>query len=296
MILRLLQYFLAVCREENITRAAEMLHVTQPTLSRQMAQLEEELGATLFIRGRRLTLTEAGMKLRSRAEEIVRMMDRIETEFQEEEELAGTVSIGAGGLSSFQSLPPVIEEFLKKYPRVRFDFHTNNADFIKEQLDRSLLDFGLLLEPVDIAKYDYIRMREKERWGLLMRQDNPLARKAFITRRDLRKVPLITSNRLAIQQEVSQWLGNVLEELDIIATYNIITNVSSLVDSGLACALTLEGAVSLFEGGRLTFRPLSPALEMNSVLVWKKFNPFFNTAGKFLEFFQSQYGNALNLE
>ena len=296
MILRLLQYFLAVCREENITRAAEMLHVTQPTLSRQMAQLEEELGATLFIRGRRLTLTEAGMKLRSRAEEIVRMMDRIETEFQEEEELAGTVSIGAGGLSSFQSLPPVIEEFLKKYPRVRFDFHTNNADFIKEQLDRGLLDFGLLLEPVDIAKYDYIRMREKERWGLLMRQDNPLARKAFITRRDLRKVPLITSNRLAIQQEVSQWLGNVLEELDIIATYNIITNVSSLVDSGLACALTLEGAVSLFEGGRLTFRPLSPALEMNSVLVWKKFNPFFNTAGKFLEFFQSQYGNALNLE
>lgn len=296
MILRLLQYFLAVCREENITRAAEMLHVTQPTLSRQMAQLEEELGATLFIRGRRLTLTEAGMKLRSRAEEIVRMMDRIETEFQEEEELAGTVSIGAGGLSSFQSLPPVIEEFLKKYPRVRFDFHTNNADFIKEQLDRGLLDFGLLLEPVDIAKYDYIRMREKERWGLLMRQDNPLARKAFITRRDLRKVPLITSNRLAIQQEVSQWLGNVLEELDIIATYNIITNVSSLVDSGLACALTLEGAVSLFEGGRLTFRPLSPALEMNSVLVWKKFNPFFNTAGKFLEFFQSQYGNALNPE
>ena len=296
MILRLLQYFLAVCREENITRAAEMLHVTQPTLSRQMAQLEEELGATLFIRGRRLTLTEAGMKLRSRAEEIVRMMDRIETDFQEEEELAGTVSIGAGGLSSFQSLPPVIEEFLKKYPRVRFDFHTNNADFIKEQLDRGLLDFGLLLEPVDIAKYDYIRMREKERWGLLMRQDNPLARKAFITRRDLRKVPLITSNRLAIQQEVSQWLGNVLEELDIIATYNIITNVSSLVDSGLACALTLEGAVSLFEGGRLTFRPLSPALEMNSVLVWKKFNPFFNTAGKFLEFFQSQYGNALNPE
>ena len=190
----------------------------------------------------------------------------------------------------------MIEEFLKKYPRVRFDFHTNNADFIKEQLDRGLLDFGLLLEPVDIAKYDYIRMREKERWGLLMRQDNPLARKAFITRRDLRKVPLITSNRLAIQQEVSQWLGNVLEELDIIATYNIITNVSSLVDSGLACALTLEGAVSLFEGGRLTFRPFSPALEMNSVLVWKKFNPFFNTAGKFLEFFQSQYGNALNLE
>ena len=289
MELRLLQYFLAVCREENISRAADMLHLTQPTLSRQIAQLEEVLGATLFIRGRHLALTEAGMKLRSRAEEIVQMMDRIEIEFREQEELAGVVSIGAGGLSSFQSLANLIEGFQKKYPRVQFDFYTNNAEFVKERLERGLLDFGLLLEPVDITKYNYLRMKEKERWGLLLRQDHPLAAKASVTRNDLQDVPLITSNRLAIQQEVSHWFGGSLEELNIVATYNIITNVAALVDSNVACALTLEGAVSLFEGGRLTFRPLSPALEMNSVLVWKKFNPFFNAAGKFLEYFKDMY-------
>ena len=289
MELRLLQYFLAVCREENMTRAADMLHLTQPTLSRQIAQLEEELGAPLFIRGRHLALTEAGMKLRRRAEEIMQLMDKIEIEFKEQEEVAGVVSIGAGGLSSFRSLSELIHGFQKLYPRVQFDFYTNNAEFVKERLDRGLLDFGLLLEPVEISKYNYIRMKEKERWGLLMRTDHPLAAKASVTREDIRSVPLTTSNRLAIQQEISHWFGDMMDDLNIVATHNIITNVVDLVDIGAACALTLEGAVNLFEGGRLTFRPVSPALEMNTVLAWKKFNPFFNAAGKFLEYFKTMY-------
>lgn len=289
MELRLLQYFLAVCREENMTRAADMLHLTQPTLSRQIAQLEEELGAQLFIRGRHLALTEAGMKLRRRAEEIMQLTDKIEIEFKEQEEVAGVVSIGAGGLSSFRSLSELIDGFQKLYPRVKFDFYTNNAEFVKERLDRGLLDFGLLLEPVDISKYNYIRMKEKERWGLLMRADHPLAAKTSVTREDIRSVPLMTSNRLAIQQEISQWFGDMMDELNIVATHNIITNVVDFVDIGAACALTLEGAVNLFEGGRLTFRPVSPALEMHTVLAWKKFNPFFNAAGKFLEYFKTMY-------
>ncbi len=289
MELRLLQYFLAVCREENMTRAADMLHLTQPTLSRQIAQLEEELGAPLFIRGRHLALTEAGMKLRRRAEEIMQLMDKIEIEFKEQEEVTGVVSIGAGGLSSFRSLSELIYGFQKLYPRVQFDFYTNNAEFVKERLDRGLLDFGLLLEPVEISKYNYIRMKEKERWGLLMRTDHPLAAKASVTREDIRSVPLTTSNRLAIQQEINHWFGDMMDELNIVATHNIITNVVDLVDIGAACALTMEGAVNLFEGGRLTFRPVSPALEMNTVLVWKKFNPFFNAAGKFLDYFKTMY-------
>lgn len=289
MELRLLQYFLAVCREENITRAAEMMHLTQPTLSRQIAQLEEELGTPLFIRGRHLALTEAGMKLRRRAEEIMQLIDKIEIEFKEQEEVAGVVSIGAGGLSSFRSLSELIQGFQKQYPRVQFDFYTNNAEFVKERLDRGLLDFGLLLEPVDISKYNYIRMKEKERWGLLMRTDHPLAAKASVTREDIRTVPLTTSNRLAIQQEISHWFGDMMDELNIVATHNIITNVVDMVDIGAACALTLEGAVNHFEGGSLTFRPVSPTLEMNTVLVWKKFNPFFNAAGKFLEYFKTMY-------
>ena len=259
MELRLLQYFLAVCREENMTRAADMLHLTQPTLSRQIAQLEEELGAPLFIRGRHLALTEAGMKLRRRAEEIMQLMDKIEIEFKEQEEVAGVVSIGAGGLSSFRSLSELMHGFQKLYPRVQFDFYTNNAEFVKE------------------------------RWGLLMRTDHPLAAKASVTREDLRSVPLMTSNRLAIRQEISHWFGDMMDELNIVATHNIITNVVDVVDIGAACAFTVEGAVSLFEGGRLTFRPVSPALEMNTVLAWKKFNPFFNAAGKFLEYFKTMY-------
>lgn len=287
MELRLLQYFLAVVREENISRAADVLHVTQPTLSRQMTQLEEELGAQLFVRGRHLTLTDAGVMLRRRAEEVVALMEKLESEFEAKNEVTGTISIGTGGLDSMNSLLPVMEVFRRKYPRVQFQFHTNNADFIKERLDQGVLDFGLLLEPVDITKYDYIRMKEKEIWGLLLPAGHPLAEKEAILKEDLCGLPLITSDRVSIQKELENWLGGSMSELDIFATYNIITNVAMIVKKGLAAALTIEGAVSLFENTKLVFRPLYPELSMTSVLAWKKFQPGFGAAGRFLEEFKS---------
>lgn len=287
MEFRVLQYFLAVVREENISRAADVLHVTQPTLSRQMAQLEEELGTKLFIRGKHLALTDAGVMLRRRAEEVVALMDKIESEFETQDETGGVISIGSGGLSASHMLPSVMAGFRHKYPKVQFQLYTNSAEYIKERLEQGLLDFGFLLEPIDVTKFDYIRMKREEKWGLLLKSDHSLAQQEYITKEDLAKEPLITTNRLSVQKELENWLGVPFSELDIFATYNIITNVAMLVDSGVASALTIEGAVNLFEGERMVFRPLYPELPMSSVLAWKKFQPNFGAAGKFLDYFKS---------
>jgi len=283
MELRVLQYFLTVVQEENISRAADVLHITQPTLSRQISQLEEELGAQLFIRGKHLELTDAGVMLRHRAEEVVSLIGKIENEFENQDEIAGIISIGSGGLNASQMLPAVMAGFRKKYPKIQFQLYTNSAEYIKERLEQGLLDFGLLLEPIDIAKFDYIRMKKKERWGLLLRKGHPLAKKEYITRDDLIGEPLITTNRRSVQRELENWCDCDMSELDIFATYNIITNVAMMVDCGVASALTIEGAVSLFGGERMVFRPLYPELSMTSVLAWKKYQPNCGAVGKFLE-------------
>lgn len=287
MELRVLQYFLAVVREENISRAADVLHITQPSLSRQMTQLEEELGTQLFLRGKHLQLTDAGVMLRRRAEEVVALMEKIEQEFEERSDIGGIISIGSGGLMALQSLSPIMESFRQKYPKVQYHIYTNNAEHVKERLEQGSLDFGILLEPIDIAKFDYIRMQCKERWGLLMRADHPFAEKNYIERDDLSAIPLITSDRLSIQKELDSWLGSEISSLNIFSTYNIITSVAMLVNNGVACALTIEGAVNLFEGSRMVFRPLYPELSMTSVLAWKKFQPNFGAAGKFLDYYKS---------
>jgi len=280
---RELQYFLAVVREENITRAAESLHITQPTLSRQMTLLEEKLGAKLFVRGKYLSLTDAGMMLRRRAEEASALMDNIQRDFQEDEELAGRISIGMGGLHAFRELARAMDSFKKLYPRVDFSCHTNNADYIKEQIDQGILDFGLLLEPVDISRYSIIRMEEKEIWGLFMRRDHPLAAKEKICSSDLHTCRLIVSARESVNRQLEMWLGAKMSSLDIFAVYNIITNVATLVEDGLAAALTIRGAVECMEGDKMVFRPLEPELSMTSVLAWKKIQPGLGVAGKFLQ-------------
>ncbi|MCD8012703.1 MAG: LysR family transcriptional regulator [Lachnospiraceae bacterium] len=287
MEFRSLQYFLTVVQEENISKAADILHITQPTLSRQMAQLEDELGTQLFIRGRHLTLTDAGVMLRRRAEEVVSLMGKIEDEFENQGEVGGIISIGSGGLNASQILPAAMDGFRKKYPKVQFQIYTNSAEYVKERLEQGLLDFGLLLEPVDVTKFDYIRMKETERWGLLLRKGHPLARKEVITKEDLVGEPLITTNRESLQREMDSWLGRPVSDLDIFATYNIITNVAMLVDSGVASALTIEGAVNLFGSDRMVFRPLYPELSMTSVFAWKRMQPGTGTAGRFLEYLKS---------
>lgn len=294
MEIRVLKYFLTVVREENISRAAELLHVTQPTLSRQISQLEEEIGTQLFIRGKHLLLTEAGILLRRRAEEVVELIEKIENEFEEQREVCGTVSIGSGGLISSWQLPGIMESFKQQYPNVQYELYTNNADYIKERLDRGLLDFGLLLEPIDVSKYDFIRMKKKEKWGVLMPAGCPLAAREFITKENIRELPLATTNRYPLQREIENWFGGVPGELHIYVTYNLINNVVMLVSSGLAYALTIEGAVNMLDPALLTFRPLEPELSMTSVLAWKKSQPMSRAAAEFLEYFKKYTSEACN--
>ena len=287
MELRLLEYFLTVVREENISKAAEVLHVTQPTLSRQMKELEDELHTTLFIRGKRLTLTDSGVMLRRRAEEVVSLMNKIDSEFREQEEISGVISVGSGGLMATKILPELIEHFRERYPLVSFDIITGNADLIKERLEHGLLDFGILLEPVDIEKFDYLRLPTKEVWGVLFPADHKFACEQAITRKQLKELPLVLTSRTALRSEIEEWLRYPVSELDVIATMNLIDNVAPLAERGIACVLTIEGAVELFDPARFAFRPLTPELSMTSVLAWKKLSPYSGAAGKFLEYIKT---------
>lgn len=286
MEIRTLRYFLTVVREESITKAAEVLHITQPTLSRQLSQMEEEIGVKLFHRGtRKISLTNEGILLRRRAEEILQLVDKTEKELvEQEEQVEGKVSIGCGEIASVQLLPELFRSFRGKYPCVSFDIFTAAADLVKEQMDRGLLDLGLLLEPVDMGKYDFIRLDIKENWIVLMRPDDPLAAKTCITAKDLSSQPLILPRRMQVRNELASWFGDYYEGLDVVFTSNLNTNSAIMVESGLAYSIVVEGAVSFWDQAKMTYRPLAPSLTATSVLAWKRGQPFSLAATKFIEF------------
>lgn len=269
MELRVLRYFLAAAREENITRAAALLHLTQPTLSRQLMQLEEELGVQLFHRSRyRIVLTDEGMLLRRRAQELVDLADKTTREFAAREtELIGEIAIGAGETRSMSFLSRAIAAFRERYPGVTFRIFSANADDVKERLDMGLLDMGLLTEPVDVGKYAFYRMKEKDRWGVLVRADSPLANQESVTPQDLEGLPLLLSGREIVQRELASWFGERWEKLRIAATFNLILNAANMVRCGVGVALSFDLDMAFDD---LRFLPLSPAMETGTVLVWKK--------------------------
>lgn len=285
MEIRVLRYFLTVVREQSITKASEVLHITQPTLSRQLAQMEEEIGVKLFDRGtRKITLTNEGLLLRRRAEEILQLVDKTERELiEQEEQVEGRITIGCGEIASVQLLPNLFESFHEKYPRVNFDLYTATADHVKDQMDRGLVDIGLLLEPIDIEKYDFIRLNMKERWVVLMRPDAPLAQKEAVTAKDLSTLPMILPRRLRVQSELASWFGDYYENLNVLFTSNLSTNASVMVNYGLAYSLAIEGMIPLWDQSRITYRPLSPDLTATSVLAWKRGQPFSLATTKFIE-------------
>lgn len=282
---RVLKYFLAVAREENITKAAEQLHITQPTLSRQLAQLEEELGVHLFERGtRRTTLTTEGLLLRRRAEEIVELMDKTERELSEQEELVdGTVSIGWGELESVKFVASMLRAFSEKYPLVRYRLYTASADHTKTQIDRGLLDVGLLLEPADISKYEFIRLGVTERWAAVTLPDDPLAALESVRPDDLRGRRLIIPFRQNVQSELFNWLGGIYDEKNIICVSNMSTNAAIMVRAGFGCMLTIEGSLPYIDHNELAVRPLD-GFTSTSVLAWKREQPFSPAVTKFIEF------------
>ena len=283
MELRVLRYYLTVAREENITRAAEILHITQPTLSRQMAELETQLNTKLFERSnRKVSLTDAGILLRRRAEELLALADKTEREFSgHDEEQTGLISIGCGVSAAVtDALPRLVETYAQNYPKVQFELRTGSAAVTKDQLDKGLLDLGILIEPVEIEKYDFLRLPVKEVWGILMLETDPLAQKNVITPRDLQNLPLIVSWRIR-EREAKAWFGGSIEDLNIFCTYDMIDNAALLVECHLGYAFTIAGAVGKREG--LCFRPLSPTVTNTSVLVWKKYQPMSPAVLKFLE-------------
>lgn len=285
MELRVLRYFLAVVREENILRASELLHITQPSLSRQLAALEDELGAKLFERGnRRITLTEEGILLRRRAEELVSLADKTEQEFLElaGDEVGGVISIGCGELQAVNELAKVIKDFTAQYPNVKFNLYSGNADNTKEQLDRGLLDFGILLEPVSIDKYEFLRMPVKEHWIVVMAKDSPLAEKENITPKDLSDKPLILPSRDKVKSELANWFGSSYNEKNVFSSSNLSNNAALLTEQGLGYLIAVEGSVGLYGKDRVCVKRLYPDLISYSVVAWKKHQPMGRTAAKFL--------------
>ena len=279
MELRTLRYFLAAAQEENITKAADILHVTQPTLSRQMMDLERELGVTLMLRGKNgLTLTDDGIFFRQRAQEIVELADRLEKSFVERQNnLSGMVVIGASETVGSQTLARLIKEFSGKYPAGQFTLYNETVDNIKDRLDKGLVDIGLLLEPVDVTKFDYVRLSQQDTWGLLVRDDHPLTEKESLTADDVAPYPLILPLRDNIRVEIIHWLGRDEKELTIPLFYTLLSNAALMVAEGLGCAFCMDGALAIRSDPRLRFIPLEPRRVTHSVLVWKK-NKIFSPA------------------
>ncbi|MDO4854158.1 MAG: LysR family transcriptional regulator [Coriobacteriia bacterium] len=275
MELRTLRYFLAVAREENMTEAANVLHVTQPTLSRQIADLERELGVTLFDRtNRACVLTGEGMRLRQRAEEILSLVEQTEAELADDEhELGGVIRIGAGETQAMRFVLQVFADLHRDYPGVTVELYTGNADAVEERLERGLLDFALLIEPVNLEKYEWLRMPGADRVGVAVSAESEWAELRGATPADVARMPLLLSSRTSNKAvDLESWSGGAfaIEDLTVVGRFDLLGNAAHLVRTGEACAMGIDRLLEL-EGSDLLFIPLEPAMTIGSFLVWKKY-------------------------
>ena len=283
MELRVLGYFLAVAREENFTRAAQQLHVTQPTLSRQIADLEEELGVKLFVRSNHnIILTEDGMILKRRAQEILSLADKTKRDFlQKDETLSGTVSIGSGEFRSTEYLARIIAGFRRKYPHVTYEIYSGNAQNIRDYIERGLLDIGLMSEPIDMRKYNFVNMPHREQWGVFVPEESPLAGKMNIRPEDLAGMSVVTATGDFNQSRIGKWLGEYKDRVEIAATANLPYNEAVLAKERIGVMLSINLNCS-YEN--LCFIPLEPALEISTALGWKKEQVFSPATTAFIDF------------
>lgn len=283
MELRVLNYFLAIAREENFTRAAQQLHITQPTLSRQIADLEQELGVKLFIRSNHnIILTEDGMILKRRAQEILSLADKTKRDFlQNDETLSGTISIGSGEFRSTEYLAKIISEFRKKYPNVKYEIYSGNANNIRDYIERGFLDLGLMSEPIDMRKYNFVNTPIKEQWGVFVPIDSPLSAKESISPEDLIGMSIVTATGDFNQSRIGKWLGDYRKNVEIVATANLPYNEAVLVKENIGVMLSLKLNCTY---DNLKFVPLNPILEVSTALGWKKEQIFSATTSAFIEF------------
>lgn len=287
MELRVLNYFLAVAREQNISAAAEFLHVSQPTLSIQLKDLEDELGKQLLIRGtkgsRRVTLTEEGMILRKRAEEIMDLVKITQKEISvSEESLVGEVRIGAGESDNIRLFAKAAKVVKEKHPMIQFNILSGNAVFVQEQLDRGLIDFGIVYGSIDNSKYCSLKIPFEDTWGVLMRKDSPLAGNKEIKAKDLWDKPLILSAQKSDDTIIFRWLEKDISQLNIAATYNLLFNASIMVEEGLGYAVCFDKIINVGETSSLCFRPLYPIIKSEATVIWKRYQVFSKAAQCFL--------------
>ena len=296
MEIRVLKYFLAVAREGSITAAANALHLTQPTLTRQLQDLEYELKQKLFVRGKyKITLTEEGMLLKDRAEEIIEMVDKTKRDIiSSGVDIKGDVYVGGGETDAMEYVADVIKEIRTTHPNITFHLYSGNAEDVMEKLDKKLLDFGLLVQHSDISKYDSIALPITDVWGVLMRKDSPLAQYESVRLENLKGLPLINS-RQAIKKssnnEFLKWFRGQFDNLNTVATYNLIYNAAIMVKSGIVYAITLDKLADTSDKSPLCFKPLEPKLEAKLNIVWNKFQVRSAAANLFLQKLQEKFGN-----
>ncbi|OXS78733.1 LysR family transcriptional regulator [Domibacillus enclensis] len=285
MDIRLLRYFIAVANQRSISAAAKHLHISQPTLSRQLSDLEDKLGTSLFIRGNRtITLTNEGMFLLTKAKEIVELVDKTKANFNQTEELiSGEIYIGGGETEAMHVIAETLKELLKEYPAIQFHLYSGNADDIMDKLDSGWLDFGIVIEPTDKQKYHYMHLPAEDVWGVLMRKDSPLAQKPSIQPADLLDKPLIISRQTTVDNELSGWFGQDVQDLRIAGTYNLLYNAARMVENDLGYALCLDKLINTSGDSKLCFKPLHPKLHAELNIIWKKHQVFSTAAGTFLE-------------
>lgn len=291
MELRVLRYFLEVAREGNITHAAERLHISQPTLSKQLKELEGELEKKLFVRGNySVRLTDEGMLLRKRAEDILDMVGKTEEEFKALGEITGgDVRIGCAESDGMKYLAQRVKSLQERYPRFRLHLYSGNTEDVEERLDRGLLDFAVLAQEVDLSKYNYLEMPDADTWGVVMRKDSPLAKKEAVRMKDLLHLPLICS-RQGITEDYPKWFGEKVDTLNIVATFNLAYNAGILVREGMGYLITFDKLVNTGPESDLCFRPLVPLLETKLYFVWKKYQVFTPIAELLLDDLRCNFG------
>lgn len=285
MDLRVLRYFLMVAKEQSFTKAAEQLNITQPTLSRQLAALEKELGAKLFRRGgHSITLTNEGLLLKRRALEIVDLEDKILSEFKGgNEDIEGKITIGCGEFNAVEILAKICKSYREKYPLVQFALHTGTADHISEMMNKGLVDIGIFLEPVNTEGLDYIRIQGSDHWVVTMKADDPLAAKEVITKKDLIGLPLILPERTNIQSELANWFGRDFSRLNVAFTSNLGTNAGVMAIHGLGYPVSVEGAVRYWNRELLVQKRLSPEIKTSTVIAWRRNIPYSPVVSRFIE-------------
>lgn len=285
MELRVLRYFLEVAKEQSFTNAAKQLHITQPTLSRQLALLEEELGTTLFNRnGHGITLTEDGLLLKRRALEMIDLEDKLKADFKSDSEIVeGSITIGCGEFWAVETLAAVCKAYKEKYPKVQIAIHTATADKVHEMMEKGLVDIGLFLEPADTEGLDYIRLENTDYWVVGMRPDDPMAKKEYVTKDDLKDKVLIFPERSSVQSELINWFGNDYKSANVSYVSNLGTNAGIFVNHGLGYALSIEGACRYWREDLIVQKRLFPEIKASTVIAWKRNVPNSPAVKKMIE-------------